>query len=98
MKYCGKRQKFSFNRYCLKKDYTSFYISYDSIFYGEKLLTTKNADASDDMKLLKKLSISPQQIQTGDTEEVTEKSLLDSINTNITDNKEKDLYYDAAAK
>ncbi len=35
----------------------------NSIFYGEKLLTTENPDASDDMALFKKLGIKPQTLK-----------------------------------
>ena len=37
-----------------------FFAGANSIFYGDKLLTAKNPQSAQDLKLLKKLGISPQ--------------------------------------
>jgi biotin synthase len=71
-----------------------YFAGANSIFYGEKLLTTVNADANSDMALLNKLGIKPLEIEVPKKEEHLETNLMDSIVAN----KESHLYYDAASK
>lgn len=71
-----------------------YFAGANSIFYGEKLLTTKNADASKDMQLLKKLAIAPMKINTCESEAQSEQEIESAIQAN----REKDLYYDASAQ
>jgi len=71
----------------------------NSIFYGEKLLTTVNADTNSDMALLAKLGIKPMDISSENKQENNEadieKKLLDSITSQHANNHISDLYYDA---
>ncbi len=71
-----------------------YFAGANSIFYGEKLLTTANADVNSDMALLTKLGISPLEIETPHADEGLEEELLDTIVAN----KESKLYYDASGK
>lgn len=66
----------------------------NSIFYGEKLLTTVNADANKDMELLNTLGIKPLTRAVETKEEQLETKLMDSIVAH----KESHLYYDATTK
>lgn len=68
-----------------------YFAGANSIFYGEKLLTTDNADSNSDMALLSKLGIKPLAIETNTAEQQLEDNLHDSIVAN----KEAHLYYDA---
>ncbi len=71
-----------------------YFAGANSIFYGEKLLTTANANANADMALLNKLGIQPLQIETEHAQANLEAQLLDSVVAQ----KESQLYYDAAKK
>ena len=64
----------------------------NSIFYGEKLLTTSNPDADQDMQLLKKLGIRPEQSQECRSEEEQEEALLQAME----EHAYSDVFYDAA--
>jgi len=66
----------------------------NSIFYGEKLLTTPNPEASQDMKLFDKLGIKPLQIGESLSDETSEAVLLAAID----EEKNKHLFIDAAAQ
>ncbi len=78
-----------------------YFAGANSIFYGEKLLTTRNADANKDMQLLKKLGISPMHFEVEQEEDHLENSLLDSLAGNYGTEKYEvkpdALFYDAAA-
>ena len=61
----------------------------NSIFYGEKLLTTTNPDENQDMALFKRLGIHPMELA------IEEKEELFKSNVGLT-NKESQAFYDAA--
>ena len=63
----------------------------NSIFYGEKLLTTDNPEADSDRALFNKLGIHPEQGQ-GASDEAHEQALLSQID----DQKNASLFYDAS--
>ncbi len=69
-----------------------FFAGANSIFYGEKLLTTENPEANQDMTLFKKLGIEPEKRE-GYSDEVTEAALLETV----TEAQAPSLFYDAAA-
>ncbi len=71
-----------------------YFAGANSIFYGEKLLTTANANANADMALLAKLGIKPMAVEV----EQADEQLEDSILHNIVAEKENHLYYDATKK
>ena len=73
-----------------------YFAGANSIFYGEKLLTTRNADANKDMDLLKKLGITPMHFETNKEEAELENALLESIVEKY-EPESKPLFYDAAA-
>lgn len=50
----------------------------NSIFYGERLLTTSNPEANSDQQLFKKLGIHPLQVQ-GASDEANEEAILDAV-------------------
>ena len=50
----------------------------NSIFYGERLLTTSNPEANSDRQLFKKLGIHPLQVQ-GASDEASEEAILDAV-------------------
>ncbi len=64
----------------------------NSIFYGERLLTTSNPEASSDMKLFNKLGIKPLEIQ-GASDEASETAILDAVDHQ----KNAHMFVDAAA-
>lgn len=70
-----------------------YFAGANSIFYGEKLLTTGNADTNSDMLLLKKLGIKAME-----SESPSEVHLQDELMDSIVANKESHLYYDASGK
>ena len=57
----------------------AFMAGANSIFYGEKLLTTPNPEASKDMRLLQRLGISPEKYEVEADEEAQEASLLEAL-------------------
>jgi biotin synthase len=71
-----------------------YFAGANSIFYGEKLLTTTNADANSDMDLLNKLGISPLKAHCEADDDSLEDKLIDAV----VSNKESQLYYDAAKR
>lgn len=70
-----------------------FFAGANSIFYGEKLLTTENPEANQDMELFAKLGIEPEK-RHGYSDEVTEAALLETV----VESQEPALFYDAAAQ
>ena len=64
----------------------------NSIFYGERLLTTSNPEATSDMKLFDKLGIKPMSIQ-GASDEASETAILDAVENQ----KNAHLFVDATA-
>lgn len=63
----------------------------NSIFYGEKLLTTSNPEADADMQLFRKLGIRPEQRQQCSSEEQEEEALAEAVEYEAT----RHLFYDA---
>lgn len=63
----------------------------NSIFYGEKLLTTPNSEASSDMNLFQRLGIKPLELTTEQDEEALEATLLAAVDIE----KDSHLYTDA---
>ncbi|OMH38224.1 biotin synthase BioB [Motiliproteus sp. MSK22-1] len=63
----------------------------NSIFYGEKLLTTDNPEADSDRALFRKLGIHPEE-RPGASDEAHEQALLSQID----DQKNASLFYDAS--
>ena len=68
-----------------------FFAGANSIFYGEKLLTTSNPEADADMQLFGKLGIRPEQREQCATEEHEEEVLADAVEYEAT----KHMFYDA---
>ncbi|MCW9050784.1 MAG: biotin synthase BioB [Motiliproteus sp.] len=64
----------------------------NSIFYGEKLLTTDNPEADSDRQLFNKLGINPEQ-RHGASDEAHEQVLMQQIE----DHKNESMFYDASA-
>ena len=65
----------------------------NSIFYGERLLTTSNPEASKDMQLFGRLGIRPMALREEASDEAHEAALHQAIE----DQKRSHLYHDAAA-
>ena len=63
----------------------------NSIFYGEKLLTTSNPEADADMQLFRKLGIRPEQREQCASEEQEEEALAEAVEYEAT----RHLFYDA---
>lgn len=64
----------------------------NSIFYGEKLLTTANPEADRDRELFRRLGIRPEQRETGHTEEEREAALA----RDVEHERNRHLFYDAS--
>ena len=64
----------------------------NSIFYGEKLLTTSNPEADADMQLFRKLGIRPEQREQCATEEQQEEELAEAVEYEAT----RHMFYDAS--
>ncbi len=71
----------------------AFFAGANSIFYGEKLLTTPNPAANKDMQLFDKLGIQPEQVQVTDTDAEQEEQLQEQIRQE----ESKQYFYDATA-
>lgn len=71
----------------------AFFAGANSIFYGEKLLTTPNPKKNKDMALLNRLGISPEAYDAGQSDEVLEASLSDDLKKAQTDK----YFYDASS-
>ena len=63
----------------------------NSIFYGEKLLTTANPEADHDRQLFKRLGIRPEQREQGHTEEEHQEALAEAVEYERT----RHMFYDA---
>lgn len=57
----------------------AFLAGANSIFYGEKLLTTPNPESNKDMQLFKRLGIKPEERHVKETEEEIEESLTEKL-------------------
>lgn len=77
-----------------------FFAGANSIFYGEKLLTTTNPMAESDMKLFDRLGLVPEPREITSNELAQEDALLqasqDDFVQSITNDKAKPLFYNAA--
>jgi biotin synthase len=67
-----------------------FFAGANSIFYGEKLLTTDNPETNTDMMLFKKLGITPEKRQDF-SDEAQQSALLHAIESH----QDSKLFYDA---
>ncbi|VUD51623.1 Biotin synthase [Thalassocella blandensis] len=70
----------------------AFLAGANSIFYGEKLLTTPNPEANKDMQLFKRLGIEPEPYET----EHTEEALTHAIEQQMVDAQNDKFFYNAA--
>lgn len=68
-----------------------YFAGANSIFYGEKLLTTPNAESNSDMALFERLGIHPMELDHAKTEEAVAAELLSAIDLE----QESKLYHDA---
>lgn len=69
-----------------------FFAGANSIFYGEKLLTTENPETNSDLALFDKLGIQPEQ-RRGYDDQITEAALAQAV----VEKQSSPLFYDAAA-
>ncbi|WP_111642727.1 biotin synthase BioB [Marinimicrobium alkaliphilum] len=69
----------------------AFLAGANSIFYGEKLLTTANPEANEDMQLFKRLGIQPEAYEVHQDEEEQEAALLGAVQEAQLD----EFFYDA---
>ena len=70
----------------------AFHAGANSIFYGEKLLTTPNPEANKDMQLFRRLGITPEARQV----EISEEELEQNIAGQVAAAKMDKVFYDAA--
>jgi biotin synthase len=70
----------------------AFFAGANSIFYGEKLLTTSNPETSKDMQLFKRLGINPEAYEVHETEAEQEEKLVYQLHEVQMDS----LFYNAA--
>ena len=71
----------------------TFLAGANSIFYGEKLLTTSNPEANSDMVLFKRLGINPEQYQT----EENEQEQVERVNNALEEARHDHSFYNAAS-
>ena len=62
-----------------------FFAGANSIFYGEKLLTTSNPETSQDMRLFAKLGIHPLKVEAQVSDDVAERALERAVDINRLD-------------
>ena len=67
-----------------------FFAGANSIFYGDKLLTTENPEADADMNLLKKLGMNPEKRQ-----DYSDEAYEASLSSKIADKATSELFYEA---
>jgi len=70
----------------------AFLAGANSIFYGEKLLTTPNPEANKDMQLFKRLGIKPESYEVHENESEQEAAIIQQLQEHKTDS----LFYNAA--
>lgn len=63
----------------------AFFAGANSIFYGEKLLTTANPETNDDMMLFKRLGIQPESRESEEDDQMLEDSVLQQVERVKTD-------------
>lgn len=71
----------------------TFLAGANSIFYGEKLLTTSNPEANSDMMLFKRLGINPEQYQA----EEDEQEQQEQVNNSLVEARHDHSFYNAAS-
>jgi biotin synthase len=74
----------------------AFMAGANSIFYGEKLLTTANPETSKDMQLFKRLGIQPEQNEQAHTEEEQAQVLAEQVAEQVAEQQMDKFFYDAA--
>ena len=70
----------------------AFMAGANSIFYGEKLLTTPNPEANKDMQLLKRLGIAPETHEVHETEDEQEQTVATALQAQ----RNSSFFYNAA--
>lgn len=71
----------------------AFHAGANSIFYGEKLLTTANPESNKDMQLFKRLGINPEKRE----EHKTEQEQVEQINQQVAEAALDKVFYNAAS-
>lgn len=71
----------------------AFHAGANSIFYGEKLLTTANPESNKDMQLFKRLGINPEKRE----EHKTEEEQVEDINQQVAAAAQDKVFYNAAS-
>ena len=74
----------------------AFHAGANSIFYGEKLLTTPNPEANKDMQLFKRLGINPEAYEVHETEEEHEAALHSQLENDRVAKENDKFFYSAA--
>ena len=74
----------------------AFHAGANSIFYGEKLLTTPNPEANKDMQLFERLGIQPESYEVHEDEAEQEESLRSSLSRDLQAKENDQFFYDAA--
>ena len=67
-----------------------FFAGANSIFYGDKLLTTENPEADADMNLIKKLGMNPET-----REDYSDEAVAASLSSQVADKATSELFYEA---
>ena len=67
-----------------------FFAGANSIFYGDKLLTTENPDADADMNLIKKLGMNPEK-----RHDYSDEAVEASLSSQVADKATSELFYEA---
>jgi biotin synthase len=74
----------------------AFLAGANSIFYGEKLLTTPNPQTNKDMQLFARLGIQPEEYQQHDRETEVEAQLMEKVTARVAEQQSEPFFYDAA--
>ena len=67
-----------------------FFAGANSIFYGDKLLTTENPEADADMQLIKKLGMNPET-----SHDYSDEAVAASLSSQVADKATAELFYEA---
>jgi biotin synthase len=74
----------------------AFLAGANSIFYGEKLLTTPNPQTNKDMQLFARLGIQPEEYQQHNHETQVEAQLMEKVTARVAGQQNDAFFYDAA--
>jgi biotin synthase len=74
----------------------TFLAGANSIFYGEKLLTTANPETNKDMQLFKRLGIQPERYEQAHTEEEQAQALVKKVTDKVVEQQMDAVFYNAA--